>query len=65
MQTAQFYDYFPQILLWDSIVAEQYLVSQVNGVDTVRVTMSVVPYVEGRQLMLMKQQQKQEQSDSE
>ncbi|XP_067268329.1 39S ribosomal protein L9, mitochondrial isoform X1 [Chanodichthys erythropterus] len=37
----------------------------VNGVDTVRVSMSVVPYVEPSQLMLMKQQQKQEQSDSE
>ncbi|XP_039534709.1 39S ribosomal protein L9, mitochondrial [Pimephales promelas] len=38
----------------------------VNGVDTVRVPMFVVPYVEPSQLMLMKkQQQKQEQSDSE
>ncbi|KAK7124410.1 hypothetical protein R3I94_018698 [Phoxinus phoxinus] len=37
----------------------------VNGVDTVRVPMSVVPYVEPSQLMLMKKQQNQEQSDSE
>lgn len=37
----------------------------VNGVDTVRVPVSVVPYVEPSQLMLMKKQQKQEQSDSE
>ncbi len=39
--------------------------SQVNGVDTVRVPMSVVPFVEPSQRLLMKKQGKQEQSDSE
>ncbi|XP_059411874.1 39S ribosomal protein L9, mitochondrial [Carassius carassius] len=37
----------------------------VNGVDTVRVHMSVVPFVEPSQRLLMKKQEKQEQSDSE
>lgn len=37
----------------------------VNGVDTVRVSVSVVPFVEPSQRLLMKKQDKQEQSDSE
>ncbi|XP_016425113.1 39S ribosomal protein L9, mitochondrial-like [Sinocyclocheilus rhinocerous] len=37
----------------------------VNGVDTVRVPMSVVQFVEPSQRLLMKKQEKQEQSDSE
>lgn len=37
----------------------------VNGVDTVRVPMAVVPFVEPSQQLLMKKQEKQEQSDSE
>lgn len=37
----------------------------VNGVDTVRVSVSVVPFVESSQRLLMKKQDKQEQSDSE
>ncbi|XP_056335819.1 39S ribosomal protein L9, mitochondrial [Danio aesculapii] len=37
----------------------------VNGLDRVRVPMSVVPFVEPRQLLLMKQQQSLKESDSE
>uniref|UniRef100_A0A673ISA1 Large ribosomal subunit protein bL9m n=1 Tax=Sinocyclocheilus rhinocerous TaxID=307959 RepID=A0A673ISA1_9TELE len=37
----------------------------VNGVDSVRVLMSVVPFVEPSQRLLMKKAEKQEQSDSE